>query len=185
MNDTRRVLGEAMKVGWCAALLLAGAHVAGGATQIKEGFESGTFSGWNVQGEGWSVYAKAASEGEKSAMVAIQKNEPAGLKAAVRLVEKAEAGWVVQVRMDVAGKVRTNSSQFTVSLVCVDQEGGILREVEKKVAEPSTNFSRISLPELVVPSGTVETYLMIVVEVPDAAKSSEWWRFDNVVVELK
>ncbi|MDF7824851.1 hypothetical protein P4B35_12570 [Pontiellaceae bacterium B12227] len=157
-----------------------------GAAQVKSSFESGDFSGWNAQGKGWTVYSRAASDGEKSAMCSVSKGEPAGLKACAKLISKAEPGWVVKVDLDIAGKAKSQSSKAKVSVICIDAAGNILQEKEKVLSAPSTKFQKLSIPEVIVPSGTAETYLMLMVEVKKpAAKAAEWWRFDNVVIDVK
>ena len=118
-------------------------------------------------------------------MLKVSKGEAAGLKAAARLIPNTYAGSVIKVEFDVAGKVKTQSSKLTASVVCVDAAGQILREEKKTTTSPSSDFSRLSLPELIVPSGTAEAYLMWVVELPTAARGNEWWRFDNVRIEVK
>ena len=166
------------------ALVVAGVASVG-ATQQKSSFEGGDFAGWNAQGKGWSVYGRAASDGSKSAMCSVSKGEAAGLKACAKVVSKAEPGWIVKVDLDIAGKTKTKSSKGKVSVICVDAAGTILAEVERVVFAPSTKFQKVSIPELIVPSGTTETYLMLMVEVQHEAKSSEWWRFDNVIIDVK
>lgn len=155
------------------------------ATKTKSSFEAGDFSGWNAQGKGWTVYDRAASDGSKSAMCSVAKGEPVGLKACAKVISKAEPGFIVKVDLDVAGKVKSKSSEAKITLICLDKSGTILQEVEKKIAVPSTKFQKISVPELMVPSGTVQTYLMLMVEVKKPAKAAEWWRFDNVVIDVK
>ena len=161
--------------------LAAGARAA----RQESGFEQGDFSGWNTQGSGWSVYAKAASEGKKCAMVSVAKGEAAGLKAAAKPILGVEPGSVLKVELDVAGRTKTSSSSLTASVICVDAAGSALREVKKKVARPAEDFRTLKLPELVVPSGTAEAYLMLVVEVPAEARGHEWWRFDRVVFNVE
>lgn len=156
-----------------------------GAEKIRSSFESGELTGWNSQGKGWSVYAKAGSDGEKSAMCIVEKGEEAGLKALAREIEKAEPGWMVKVDLAIAGRAKSQSSKASVVLMCVDKDGTPLREVKKEISKPETGFQRLSLPEVVVPSGTVETYLMLVVEVKQTSGAKEWWRFDNIVIDVK
>ncbi|MDF7801704.1 hypothetical protein P4C99_19660 [Pontiellaceae bacterium B1224] len=153
--------------------------------QTKSSFESGDFTGWNAQGAGWSVYSKAGSDGSKSAMCSIAKKEPAGLKACAKAISSAEPGWIVQVDLDIAGKVKSQSSTAKATVVCLDATGKILQEVEKVITVPSEEFKKVSLPELIVPSGTAQTYLMLMVEVKQTAKSKEWWRFDNIIINVK
>lgn len=155
------------------------------AAQTKSSFEAGDFTGWNAQGSGWAVYSKAASEGKKSAMCSVAKNEQPNVKACAKVISKADPGFIVKVDLDVAGKAKHKSSTVKISVICVDAGGSILQEVEKKITTPSADFKRISVPELIVPSGTAETYLMMMVEVTKKAKSAEWWRFDNVVIQVK
>lgn len=164
---------------------VAAVAVSVGASQMKSSFESGDFSGWNAQGKGWSVYSKAASDGEKSAMCLVNKGESVGLKACAKTVSKAEPGFIVKVDLDVAGKAKARNSNAKVSVICVDRAGNILKEVEKKVSLATSKFIKVSVPELMVPSGTVETYLMLMVEVSQPSKGKEWWRFDNVVIQVK
>lgn len=166
------------------ALMLAGTASVY-AKPVKSSFESGDFSGWNAQGKGWSVYAKAGSDGSKSAMCSVAKGEPVGLKACAKSINKADPGWIVKVNLDIAGKAKSQSSKAKVTLICLGATGSILQEVEKVITVPSAEFKKISLPELIVPPGTVETYLMLMVEVKQPAKSKEWWRFDNVVIDVK
>lgn len=166
------------------ALLVAGT-VSVYAKQTKSSFESGDFSGWNAQGKGWSVYAKAGSDGKKSAMCSVSKGEPVGLKACAKSINKADPGWIVKVDLDIAGKAKSQSSKAKVTVVCLDASGKILQEVEKVITVPLADFKKVSLPELIVPPGTVETYLMLMVEVKKTAKANEWWRFDNVVIDVK
>ena len=149
------------------------------------GFENGDFSGWTTQGSGWSITEKMVFEGEKAAMCSITKREPATLKACVLLVDKAKAGWVVKADLQVMGKARSKSSSMTASIVCIDSAGEVLRESKKTLSTAPKEYQRISLPEVIVPSGTEETYLMLVVELKDEAKGNEWWRFDDVVVQVK
>ncbi|VGO14576.1 hypothetical protein PDESU_03139 [Pontiella desulfatans] len=151
---------------------------------MKSSFESGDFTGWTIQGKGWSIYAKAASNGEKSAMCSIAKGDAPEMKACVRTIAKADAGWVVKGSVDVAGKIKGNS-KATVVLMCIDAEGKTLRESKKVITKPSATFQTITLSDFVVPSGTAETYLMLVVETIKTSTAKEWWRFDNVVVEVE
>lgn len=155
------------------------------AAQTKSSFESGDFIGWNAQGKGWTVYEKAGSDGKKSAMCSILKGEPVGLKACAKSISKADPGWIVKVDLDISGKAKSQSSKAKVTVVCLDATGQILQEVEKVISVPSKDFQKVSLPELIVPSGTAETYLMLMVEVKQSAKANEWWRFDNVVINVK
>lgn len=167
-------------------LALLGAGVASAhAGQTKSSFESGDFTGWNAQGTGWSVYSKAGSDGKKSAMCSIAKKEPAGVKACAKPISNAEPGWIVKVDLDIAGKVKSQSSTAKVTVICLDATGKILKEVEKVISVPSEEFKKISLPELIVPSGTAQTYLMLMVEVKQTAKAKEWWRFDNIIINVK
>ncbi|WP_322607230.1 hypothetical protein [Pontiella agarivorans] len=152
--------------------------------QGKSSFETGDFTGWNVQGKGWTIYSRDASDGSKSALCTVSKGEPAGVMACAKVV-KAQPGFVVKVDLDLAGKARHNSSRVKISVICVDAGGGILQEVEKTVAVPSSDFHRISVPELIVPAKTAETYVMLMVEVTKTAKSTEWWRFDNVLIRVE
>ncbi len=177
-------VGRTVQPGIAFETLLA-CVLSSGAAQSKYSFEVGDFAGWTVQGEAWSIYTKAASDGEKSAMCSISKGDAPGLKACARPVEKADAGWVVNAKLDICGKAKSNSSKATVVLMCVDEKGGTIREVKKEILVPASKFENVSLPEIVVPSGTVETYLMLVVEVTKPAGANEWWRFDNVVIEVK
>lgn len=155
------------------------------ATQTKSSFEGGDFSGWNAQGKGWAVYGRASSDGSKSAMCSISKGDPVGIKACAKSVSKAQPGFIVKVDLDIAGKSKAKYSKAKVSVICVDNTGQILQEVEKVISTPTGKFHKISIPELMVPSGTVETYLMLMVEVNQASRSSEWWRFDNVTIDVK
>lgn len=163
----------------CAAVL----SVHGALTESS--FEAGDFTGWNAQGKGWTVTTKDASAGEKSAMCTVSKGEAAGIKACAKVISKADPGFVVNVSLDVAGKNKSKSSAAKISVICVDKSGSILSEVEKKVTAPSTKFKKVSVPEIIIPSGTAETYLMLMVEVTQPAKSAEWWRFDNVVIKVE
>ncbi len=173
-----------MKFGAVIMLMMASAMLAESA-QVKSSFESGDFTGWNKQGEGWTVYAKAASKGEKSAMYTVAKGEEAGLKACARIVENAGPGWVITAQVDIAGKAKSKSSKVNLALMCIDAEGNTLREVKKQVTSPSVKFQKVTLDELIVPSGTKEVYFMMVVEVTQVAKAKEWWRFDNIVIDVK
>ena len=173
-----------MRFGAVIALVLASGSLAWSAV-IKSSFESGEFTDWTVQGEGWSVYGRAGSDGEKSAQCSVSKGEGPAMKACMRSIGKVMDGAVIKSRIDVYGKSKTKSSQVKIALMCVDAQGGILREVKKELTVPSSKFKRITLPEVIVPSGTVETYFMIVVEVPAAAKGNEWWRFDNIYINVQ
>jgi len=148
-------------------------------------FESGDFSGWNAQGEGWAVNDTEASSGKKSAYCAISKGEAPGVKACAKVIPKASPGYVIKGSLDVAGKVKYNCSHVKISIICVDITGKILSEVEKKVNAPSPDFTKVTVPELIVPSGTAHAYIMLIVEVTQPAKSSEWWRFDNIVIQVQ
>lgn len=172
------------KKSFVLALLVAGTATVY-AKQTKSSFESGDFSGWNAQGTGWTVYTKAASDGKKSAMCSVSKGEPVGLKACAKSINKADPGWIVKVDLDISGKAKFQSSKAKVTVVCLSETGKILKEVEKVITVPTTEFKKVSLPELIVPPGTVETYLMLMVEVQKPAKAKEWWRFDNVVIDVK
>ena len=156
-----------------------------GATQLKSSFEAGDFTGWNAQGKGWSIYKRAASDGTKSAMCSVSRGEAAGLKACAKVISGAEPGWIVKVELDIAGKAKSKSSKAKISVICVDSSGTIISEVERVVSASSPKFKKLSIPELIVPSGTTETYLMLMVEVGQTAKSAEWWRFDNVIIVVK
>ncbi|QBG47241.1 hypothetical protein EGM51_07470 [Verrucomicrobia bacterium S94] len=157
----------------------------GALAQGKSSFETGDFTGWNVQGKGWSIYAKDASDGSKSAMCTVSKGEPAGGVMACAKVIKAQPGFVVKVDLDLVGKAKKRSSRVKISVICVDAAGNILQEVEKKVAVPPSEFQTVSVPELIVPAKTAETYVMLMVEVAKPVKSTEWWRFDNVRIQVK
>ncbi len=165
-------------------MLLAGVMFAASA-QLRSSFEGGDFSGWTTQGEGWSIYEKAASAGVKSAMCTVSKGDAPGLKACVMVIKKAEPGWVIKAELDVAGKVKSNSSKVSLAVLCIDEAGNTLQEVKKQITAPTAEFKKVILSELVIPTGTAEAYFMIVVEVSKEAKAKEWWRFDNVVIELK
>jgi hypothetical protein len=153
--------------------------------QTKSSFETGDFTGWSAQGSGWSVYGRAASDGSKSAMCEVAKGEAPGLKACAKLIDKADPGWIVTANLDISGKNKSASSKAKISIVCLDAAGSILGEVEKVISSPSTDFKKVTVPELIVPSGTKQTYLMLMVEVTQSSKAKEWWRFDNVSVVVK
>lgn len=150
------------------------------AEKTKASFESGDFAGWDTQGKGWSVYDKDGSDGEKSAMCVVEKGEAPGLKALARKINNADVGWLIKVSFDIAGKAKDKSSKATVAVMFLDKEGRVIREVKKMVTEPNAKFQKFSLPETIVPSGTAETYLMLVVETVKPATAKEWWRFDNI-----
>ena len=152
---------------------------------VKHSFESGDFSGWKTDGQKWSVYGKSATDGKKSAMCVISKGTAPGLQACIVGIDKAEPGWIISAKLDVSGKVKSNSSKANLTLICVDAAGNTLREVKKTIVAPSTTFQTVVLEELDVPSGTAQAYLMIVVEVTQKSRAKEWWRFDNVVIEVK
>lgn len=148
-------------------------------------FEAGDFSGWNAQGTGWAVNDKEASNGTKSAYCVVSKGEAPGVKACAKVIPKAAPGFVINASLDLAGKNKRKSSNAKISIICVDSTGNILSEVEKKVSAPSTDFKKVTVPELIIPSGTAQTYFMLMIEVTQPAKSSEWWRFDNVVIKVE
>ncbi len=166
-------------------VLLMANTVFAGTAPVKSSFEDGTFAGWNVQGGEWSIYTKAGSDGKKSAMCSISKGRAAGVLACARVIEKASPGWMVKVDLDVAGKAKYKNSKMNVSVMCIDADGNTIKEVKKQISTPSTSFQKVSLDELMIPSGTAETYLMIVVELADKSRGKEWWRFDNVVIQVK
>lgn len=155
------------------------------AGQVKSSFETGDFTGWNAQGKGWTVTAKDAADGKKSAMCSVAKGDAPGLMACAKVIARAAPGFVVNVSLDVAGKNKSKSSSAKITVICVDAAGSILSETEKKITSPSAEFKKISVPEIIVPSGTAQTYLMLMVEVAQPAKSAEWWRFDNVVMSVE
>jgi len=118
-------------------------------------------------------------------MCSVSKGEAPHLKACAHLIEKAEAGWVVKADLWIAGKNKSESSVFTASIVCIDSGGSILREVKKKLSKPDRAAQQLTLPEIIIPSGTAETYLMLVVEVTQEARGNEWWKFDDITVLIK
>jgi hypothetical protein len=153
--------------------------------QTKSSFEIGDFTGWSVQGSGWSVYGRSASDGNKSAMCEVSKGEAPGIKACAKLIDKAEPGWIVKAEVDISGKNKAGSSRAKISIVCLDAAGSILSETERVFSKPDTDFQKLIMPELLVPSGTKQTYLMLMVDVVDVSKAKEWWRFDNVSIVVK
>lgn len=178
------VINRLHKMSVVLALMVAGVASVY-AAQTKSSFESGDFTGWNAQGAGWTVYSKAGSDGKKSAMCSVSKKETPGLKACAKSISNANPGWIVQVDFDICGKAKSQSSKAKATVVCLDATGKILQEVEKVIPMPPEDFQKISLPELIVPSGTAQTYLMLMVEVTQTAKANEWWRFDNVIINVK
>ncbi|MDF7808486.1 hypothetical protein P4E94_13625 [Pontiellaceae bacterium B12219] len=174
---SKMLMAVAVQISFCMALVCS--------AQTKSSFEIGDFTGWSAQGSGWSIYGRAASDGNKSAMCEVSKGEAPGLKACAKLIDKAEPGWIVTADLDIAGKNKAGSSRAKISVVCLDAAGSILAEVEKVVSKPSTDFKKVVVPELLVPSGTKQTYLMLMVEVTEASKAKEWWRFDNISIVVK
>ncbi len=152
---------------------------------IKYSFESGDFSNWKTEGQKWSIYKRSATDGTKSAMCTLSKGSAPGVQACIVGIKDANPGWVLVAKLDVSGKVKSNSSKLNLTLICVDVAGNTLREVKKTIVAPSAEFQTVVLPELDVPSGTTEAYFMIGVEVTQPPSSKEWWRFDNVVLQVK
>lgn len=167
------------------AVVLSAVVTAAYAEKTRASFESGDFTGWTKQGSGWTVDGKMAVHGEKSALCMVEKGEKPGLKACAREIPEAEAGWVVKVEARIAGKKNTERSKVSIAVICVGKDGKTLREVKKEVTRPNGDFALISLPEMIIPSGAVKTYLMLVVEVTKESKAKEWWRFDDVSIDVK
>ena len=107
------------------------------------------------------------------------------MKACIRLIDKAEPGWVLKASLDVSGKAKTNSSKVKIVLMCIDEKGNTLRESEKEITVPPAKFQSFTVPEIVIPSGTAAAYMMLVVEIPQTARGNEYWRFDDVIINVK
>lgn len=152
---------------------------------IISSFEGGSFAGWTTQGDGWSIYGRAASDGKKSAMCEVSKGENAGMKACIREIDKAAPGWIIKASLDLSGKAKTQSSKAKIVLMCIDAKGNTLRESKQEISAPSSGFKTVTIPEMAVPSGTVATYMMLVVEVPETARGNEYWRFDDVIISVQ
>ncbi|WP_372797984.1 hypothetical protein [Pontiella sp.] len=174
--------GHSIRILTAAAALAAVGTVQ--AAQTNSSFETGDFTGWNAQGAGWSVTDKGASDGRKSAQCAVARDEAPNVKACAKVISNAKPGFLIRVNLDVAGKNKHKSSSAKISVICVDKAGAILAEQEKKISAPQTEFGRVTVPELLVPSGTAEAYLMLMVEVATPARSAEWWRFDRVDISV-
>lgn len=167
------------------AAILLGSAVFAFSANIISSFEGGSFAGWTTQGNGWSVYGRAASDGKKSAMCQISKGEGAGMKACIRMIDQAEPGWIIKATLDISGKAKTKSSKAKVVLMCIDEKGNTLRESKKEIAVPPSDFQSYTIPEIVIPSGTAAAYMMLVIEVSETARGNEYWRFDDVIINVK
>jgi hypothetical protein len=175
--------GTVIKRVFLTVALLGACSLAWSANIISS-FEGGSFAGWTTQGDGWSVYGRAASDGKKSAMCSVSKGE-AGMKACVRMIDQAEPGWIIKANLDIAGKTKTKSSKAKVVIMCIDAKGNTLRESAKELTVAPAKFQSVSIPEIVIPSGTAATYMMLVVEIPEPARGNEYWRFDDVIINIQ
>lgn len=107
------------------------------------------------------------------------------MKACIRVIEKAEPGWIIKASLDISGKAKSQSSMAKIVLMCIDEQGNTLRESKKEISSPQAKFQAVTVPEIVIPSGTAATYMMLVVEVTDVASGNEYWRFDDVIISVQ
>lgn len=152
----------------------------------NRGFESGDFAGWKTHGKGWKVQSKHSTEGMVAAQCAVMKGDEPGLRACAQLINHADIGKMISVSLDVSGIAvpLTPNSESRIMIVCVDANGKMIKEYQESIDNPKTQFQSVKLENAVVPHGTVEIYLMLVVEVTKTAIDGDWWNFDNINIQI-
>jgi hypothetical protein len=149
-------------------------------------FETADFSGWNMRGKGWSIIEVKDRDGKRSAECAIVTGDEPELRAAIQLIPNADPGKIIEVSLDAAVTVvtKTPASTSYVTVMCTGSDGSVLKEYRKDFVRLKTTFRKMTLDNVVVPPGTVETYLMIVVEISEKAPGNSGWRFDNIQTKI-
>jgi hypothetical protein len=149
-------------------------------------FESGDFVGWETHGKGWSINGKMASEGRVSAMCGVQKGEEPTLKACSQKINGASAGKRISVSMDVAAIAvqQTPNTKASIIILCVDENGTALKEFRHDLVDLKAQFQKVKIPIAIVPEDSAECHLMLIVENDQVAKDGDWWRFDNVNIQI-
>jgi len=168
-----------------SALYLAAVSAYG---QVPEnpGFESGDLKGWSYFGKGWSVNSKQASEGTNSLVNAVLKGNIPELRGCGQKL-KVQPGQVLSVSVDVSAVAvkLTPNSQAHMLLIFLDENGNMLRKYKTIVEDIRMPWQTLAVRGAVVPEKAVEAYIVLVVEVTRKAADGDWWRFDNLRVEIR
>lgn len=151
------------------------------------GFETKDFSGWDTSGKGWSIDGKLFSEGAFSALCSVSKGDKPELRACVQKISGVAAGKIVEVSADVSGfdVVKTPNSKACLAVLCFGDKGQVLKEYRSSVDRPGSAFQPVEIDDAVVLPGTRQIYIMLVVEVFQPAMDGDWWRFDNVKLDVR
>ena len=152
----------------------------------NRGFESGDFAGWKTAGQGWEVSSNIASEGRMSAMCSVKKGETAEIRACIQKINNVFPGKRMRLSVDVMAiaVTKTPNSRGSIVILCTNAEGSVLKEYRHDLVRPKAQFQNVVIENAVVPEGTVETHLMLVVEGYQLAADGDWWRFDNVNIQI-
>ncbi len=150
------------------------------------GFESQDFTGWITSGKGWTIDKDVVAEGTCSALCTVGKGEKAGTRACLQKITGIEANRIIQVSLDVSGTnvARTPNSKACLAILCVDAGGNVLKEYRASVIKPTNAFRELKIDDAIVLPTTAQVYIMLVVEVYQTASNDDWWRFDNVKIDI-
>lgn len=149
-------------------------------------FESRDFSGWTANGKGWSVSNKQSSEGKFSALCSVKKGDAPGMRVCLQKVGEVRSGKIVQVTLDAAAGDLANgaNSKASLTILCTGAKGNVVKEYRSNILKPQTYFRQVKIDDAIVLPGTLDVYIMLVVEVYQQAIDEDWWRFDNVKANI-
>ena len=121
-----------------------------------------------------------------SAMCSVLKGNGPELRACAQAINRAAPGKTIHISLDVAGIAvqKTPHSKGSVVVLCTDADGQVLAEYRHDIVKPKAGFQRVEIADVVIPPDTVETHLMLLVEVYEVATDGDWWRFDNINIQV-
>ncbi|MBN2786543.1 MAG: hypothetical protein JXR25_17130 [Pontiellaceae bacterium] len=151
------------------------------------GFESRDYSGWAIRGAGWSIDHKKVSKGESAAVCRVKKGDAAETRACVQALSGIEVGRIVEVQVDVSAisVVQSANSKVCLAVLCMDTKNNLIKEYRSGVTSPGTAFMPVKIDDAVILPGTEQVYVMLVVEVFRNAEDDDWWRFDEVLLNIR
>lgn len=150
------------------------------------GFEAHDFSGWTTTGEGWSIDKKIFSQGEASALCRVKEGDAVGLRACLQTFSGIDPDRIIEVSLDVSAVdvYQTPNSKACLAILCMDEQGNVLKEYRSGVIIPRSTFQKLEIDDAVVLPETHQVYVMLVVEVYKTATDDDWWRFDDVRLQV-
>ena len=151
------------------------------------GFETGDFTGWTTSGKGWTIDTQSASEGTASALCTVGKGDGPQLRACLQKIEGIPAGKILEASLDVSATdaYQTQNSTAFLAILCFDGRGELLNEYRTSTPVLKPTFRHIKIDDAVVLPGTEQVYVMLVVEVYQTASDNDFWRFDNVRLQVR